>query len=140
MSYEKVMADHDLIARICRELQAGLDRDGIVLEETLGTFSQLSIAIDTLAAFELATLCPRLLAIEGDFATRAGIRFRESVQALSETKAHFMTEWCADCIRADPDEFRVEAHHFIEGVLRHIEDQSRTVYPFALKVGALPLR
>ena len=86
MTYEKVMADHDQIARICRDLRAGLDADGAVLEEALGAFSQLSITIDTLADFELRELCPRLLAIEGDFATRAGIRFRDSVEALGEAK------------------------------------------------------
>lgn len=140
MSYERVMADHDRIAQLCRDLLTGLDADDAALETLMPDFSRLSIAIETLASFELECLYPRLLAIEGEFAQRAAARFREEIEAIRNAKTNFMEDWSIDCIRADPDEFRAEARRYLDKILLQASTEERTIYPFALKVGALLLR
>mgnify|MGYP001156562183 FL=1 len=140
MSYERVMADHDRIAQLCHGLLTGLDAEDAVLETLMPDFSQLSIAIETLASFELECLYPRLLAIQGEFAQRAAARFREDIEAIRNAKASFMEDWCVDCIRADPDEFRADARAYLDKILQQASTEERAIYPFALKVGALSLR
>ena len=57
------------------------------LEALMPDFSRLSLAIETLASFELECLYPRLLALEGEFAQRAATRFRQDIEAIRDAKA-----------------------------------------------------
>ena len=140
MSYQRLMSENDMIARLCRDLLSELDAEDSALESLQAGFSQLSIAIESLACFELENLYPRLLAIDGAFAEHTAARFRDEVETIRNAKASFMAEWCAECIRADPDEFRAEARAFLNQVLQQTATGARTIYAFALKVGALSLR
>ena len=45
MSYQRLMSENDMIARLCRDLLSELDAEDSALESLQAGFSQLSIAI-----------------------------------------------------------------------------------------------
>ena len=141
MSYERLVAEHSAIDKLCRRLERAVEisqPDGVGAAALLG---QLSLAVGEHLAAEDRSVYAPLIGAKHDKPWRAEVDFEAAFQELRADWQTYLAEWVStDTIESDWPTFAEETRAMMVRLRQRVRDETDLIYPMAMQRGYIRLR
>ncbi|MDF7774967.1 hemerythrin domain-containing protein [Sphingomonas sp. AOB5] len=140
VSYEQLIAEHARIDHALARLLV-LTEDGVPdLAAVTLALSDLSSELSAHLAHEDSFIYSRMLAGSDADGPAVAQKFIDDFAELRHDWGLFLAEWNAECIEADWQNFRHDAHAMIHRLARRVAAENELLYAMALRIGVIALR
>lgn len=140
VSYERLIAEHARIDHALARLLV-LTEDGAPdLTALTLALSDLSNELTAHLAHEDSFIYSRMLAGKDSDGPATAQKFIDDFAELRHDWGLFLAEWNAECIEADWQNFRHEAHAMTHRLARRVAAENELLYTMALRIGVISLR
>ncbi len=139
MDYQRLLGEHDEIDALCRALIRSVTSERPDPDTILMVRADLAAALDAHLAHEDSFIYPEM-ATNGGASAAVAAEFVSEFAGLTEDWALYLCEWSGECIVGDWTTFRTESIAFVRRLRLRVRRASDTLYPAALRSGAITLR